>query len=109
MDLSLNVNGLTNTVEVNTPYNPTISVSENEKTSGDAFEGLYTASMNLFNETNEMQFEAKQQQIDFLTGKTDNMLGVIMAQERALSSLNFTVQVTNRMVEAYQKIMQIQI
>ncbi len=56
-----------------------------------------------------MQIEANQQQIDYLTGKTDNMLGVIMAQESALSSLNFTVQVTNKMVEVYKQIMQIQI
>ncbi len=73
------------------------------------FEGLYSASLNMFNDTNDMQKVANKEQIDYLTGKTDNMLGVVMAQERALSSLNFTVQVTNKMVDVYKQIMQIQI
>lgn len=84
-------------------------VNDTIKTSGDIFNTLYEASINLVEEVNEKQHASNQAQMDFLTGKTDNVLGVIMAQESALSSLNFTVQVTNRMVEVYKQIMQIQV
>ncbi len=87
--------------------NDAITTKNNETSA--VFDGLYSASINMFDEVNDMQKIANQEQIDYLTGKTDNMLGVIMAQERALSSLNFTVQVTNKMVDVYKQIMQIQI
>ncbi len=84
------------------------TIIKNNETSA-VFDGLYSASINMFNEVNDMQKVANQEQVDYLTGKTDNILGVIMAQESALSSLNFTVQVTNKMVDVYKQIMQIQI
>lgn len=113
MDSTYNVYGVVNDNTVisgtNADYLNAIQKVDSDESSKTLFDGLYTASLNMFNETNDKQIEANQQQIDYLTGKTDNMLGVIMAQESALSSLNFTVQVTNKMVEVYKQIMQIQI
>ncbi len=108
MDLTYNIYGVTNSsgATMAQAMTPT-KVENNDKVS--AFEGFYSASLDMFNEVNDAQLDANKQQIDFLTGKTDNVLGVIMAQESALSSLNFTVQVTNKMVEVYRQIMQIQI
>ncbi len=106
MDLSNNISGIIQPV-VDNPQNYMTKV-KNEPT-GAMFESFYTASMDMFNEVNDAQIEGNKQQMDYLTGKTDNILGVIMAQERALSSLNFTVQVTNKMVEVYKQIMQMQI
>jgi len=37
------------------------------------------------------------------------MLAVILAQEKAYTSLNFTVQVTSRIIDAYREIMRIQV
>jgi flagellar hook-basal body complex protein FliE len=34
---------------------------------------------------------------------------VLMAQDRAYSSLNFTVQVTNKIIESYREIIRMQI
>ncbi len=73
------------------------------------FDKIYQASIDVIEETNAYQKAAEQAQMEFVTGKTDNMLDVVMAQEKAMVSLNFTVQVTNKVLESYQKIMQIQV
>ncbi|MDL2248873.1 flagellar hook-basal body complex protein FliE [Tyzzerella sp. OttesenSCG-928-J15] len=47
--------------------------------------------------------------MDYITGKTDDMLAVVTAEQRAYTALNFTVQVTNKVVEAYKQIISMQI
>jgi flagellar hook-basal body complex protein FliE len=63
----------------------------------------------MLNETSAYQNAAESAQIDFAAGRTDDMLGVMLAQEKAFSTLNFTIQVTNKVVEAYREIMRIQL
>ncbi len=77
--------------------------------SGEAFDDIYKAAVNLYQETSDYQKNANQLQMDFVTGKTDDILAVTMAQEKALTTLNFTVQITNKVVDAYKQIMQIQV
>ena len=83
----------------------TQSVEANRNT----FEMFYNAAVNLINETNAHQRMADQLQIDFATGRTEDMLAVMMAQEKAHASLNFTLQVTSRIIESYREIMRMQI
>ena len=80
-----------------------------EKTSKSAFEGFFDAAVKLFDETSMLQIKDEQLQIDYATGKTDDMLAVILAQQKAYSALNFTVQITNKIIEAYREIMRISI
>lgn len=77
--------------------------------SGNAFGTFLDAATDMVTKTNDFQTEATKMQVDFAAGKTDDILGVTMAQEKALSTLNFTVQVTNKVVDAYREIMQIQL
>ncbi len=78
--------------------------------SGDyGFETFFDAAMGLYNETNIYQLDAEQAQIDYVTGKTDDIIALNMAQSRATSSLQFTTQVTNKVLNAYQEIMRMQI
>ncbi len=86
--------------------NNTKNVDKN-KTS--PFDDIYKAALNIFNETNDLQKQADAAQLDFITGKNDNMLTPILAQRKAYTSLNFTVQVTNKAIEAYREIMRIQL
>ena len=79
------------------------------KTDGSIFEDFYKAAIELYDDTNKLQHEADNLQMDYITGKTDNMLSVMMAQEKAYTSLNFTVQVTNKIIESYREIMRIQL
>ena len=75
----------------------------------DPFGKFFEEAIELFEKTNSMQKEVEQKQIDFITGKSDDMIGLSMAQSRASSSIQFTAQVTNKILNAYQEIMRISI
>ncbi len=79
------------------------------KTSGKIFEDFYNAAMDIVNETNGYQLNAIQIERDIVSGKSDDIISLTMAQQRAYSSLEFTVSVTNKIIEAYRQIMQIQL
>jgi len=69
------------------------------------FENFFDAALDLYNKTNEYQINAEKLQIDYVTGKTDDIIGLNMAQAKASASLQFTTQVTNKIISAYQEIM----
>ena len=73
------------------------------------FDDALSAAMAMFNRTNALQQQADVAQLDFISGRDDNFLTVILAQERAYSSMNFTVNVVSRAVQAYQEIMRMQV
>ena len=77
-----------------------------EKTS--SFGSVYKSYLEMFNQTNTLQLSAEKIQLDYAAGITD-MTAVVAAQEKALASLNFTVQVTNAMIDAYKEIMNMQV
>ncbi len=75
---------------------------------GDEFGAFFDVAMGLYNETNVYQLDAEQLQIDYVTGKTDDIIALNMAQNKATSALQFTTQVTNKVLTAYQEIMRMQ-
>ena len=83
------------------------AVSEIKGTS--PFSAFFNTALGLFNETNELQLKAEDLQLALATGQTDDILSVLQAQDRAYNSLNFTVQVTNKIIESYREIMRMQV
>jgi len=73
------------------------------------FEDIFNSYFNLINETSAYQTEAEKLQLDYATGRTDDMLAVTLAQNKAYATLTFTLQVTNKLIEAYREIMRMQI
>jgi len=71
------------------------------------FDSFFNAYMNMVSETNNYQIASDQAQLDYAAGRTDDMLAVMLSQEKATASLNFTIQVTNKIIEAYKEIMRI--
>ena len=79
-----------------------------EKSEGsNAFESVFQSYLDILNETSKTQINAEQLQIDYATNKTDDILAVTLAQQKASTSLNFAVQVTNKIISSYQEIMRI--
>jgi len=74
-----------------------------------AFDAFLQSAMDVVNESNMRIIESDIAQMEFATGQSNDMLTVVLAQERAGSALNFTVQVTNRIIEAYREIMRMQV
>ena len=81
----------------------------NETESVQSFDTVLSAFMDMVDSAGRMEVQAQHLQIEYALGNHDDMLAVILAQEMAYTSLHFTVQVTNRIIQAYQEIMRMQI
>lgn len=62
-----------------------------------------------FNQLNQLQLGADKSIQDMVLGKTDDIHSVMIALQKAQVSLQFAVQVRNKLVEAYQEIMRMQV
>lgn len=68
---------------------------------------FFEQAINLLDNTNKLQIDAQNKQLDFITGKSDDIIALTMANSRASSAIQFTSQVTNKILNAYQEIMRI--
>lgn len=73
-----------------------------------AFDSVLQSAMDLVNETSALTDNAKETALNFAMGKIDNVHEVTIAQQKALTSLQYTVAVKNAVMEAYKEIMQLQ-
>lgn len=85
----------------------TNKVSETQN--GDAFSDLLTSAMNMIQETNSLSNAANAEQMNFAMGYSDNTHDLAIAQQKAALSLQYTVAVKNKVLEAYKEIMNMQI
>lgn len=58
---------------------------------------------------NEMQVSADKMAQNLATGKTDNVADVMIAAEKADIALKVMVQVRNKIIDAYQEVMKMQV
>ncbi|NMA64938.1 MAG: flagellar hook-basal body complex protein FliE [Clostridiaceae bacterium] len=58
---------------------------------------------------NTLEQESIKMTEDFIAGKTDNIHSVMIASEKAAISLQFVMEVRNKVLEAYQEIMRMQV
>ena len=91
-------------------YNDTLSsltgISDED---GTDFSTILDSLMNAVGETNALQNQAEAAEIQFALGQSDNTHDLLVAQTKANVSLQYTVAVRDRLIEAYQQIMQMQI
>lgn len=86
---------------------PSISLPQNEEESS-VFSQMYQSAIQMLNETNTLNHAADQMSLDFAMGKIDNIHEVMIAQEKASIALQYTVQIKNAVLEAYNEIMRLQ-
>lgn len=60
---------------------------------------------NALSEVNNLQLESEQLNEAFAMGKNDNIHQVMIAAEKADMALQLTIQLRNKVLEAYQEIM----
>jgi len=61
------------------------------------------------NKVNNRQLESNQLTEDFALGKTDNIHQVMIAGEKAETSMKLTLAVQNKVIDAYKEIMRLQV
>ncbi len=65
--------------------------------------------MEALQNVNSLEQESSKITEDFIAGRTDNIHSVLIAGEKASVSLQFVLEVRNKVLEAYQEIMRMQV
>ncbi|WP_167956882.1 flagellar hook-basal body complex protein FliE [Anaerosporobacter faecicola] len=87
----------------------TTSTSAVTKTSkGTGFENLFQSALNMIDETNTLSNQAEEEAIKYSLGYSDSALDLMVAQTKANTSLQYTVAVRDKVLEAYKEIMNMQ-
>lgn len=81
-------------------------VIEDNKT---AFQDVLDSVMNQVKETDSLQKDAQEAELEYEMGYTDNVHDLAVAQQKANVALQYTVAIRDRLVSAYREIMQMQI
>ena len=90
-----------------TPAAP-FSFSPSQSTDSDSAGPSFGATLqSALGGVNSLQLHAGTMAQDFATGRTSDVHGVMIAAEQATLALQLTTQVRNKIVEAYQQVMQI--
>jgi len=88
--------------------NPTKILNQENKSQGEVISfGDYLQTA--LNSVNQLQLDSTQIGIDFAAGKTDNIHEVMIAGEKADIAMQLTMQIRNKVVDAYNEIMRMQI
>lgn len=99
--MSISINSLPNINPVPRNINSAGKTSEAKTSFSDVINDA-------INQVNNLQVESSQMTDDFLTGKSDNIHSVIIAGSKADLALQMTLQVRNKVMEAYKEIMNMQ-
>ena len=65
--------------------------------------------MEALNQTNQLQLESEKVSEDFAAGRIDDIHQVMIVAEKADIALQFTMQIRNKILDAYNEIMRMQI
>jgi flagellar hook-basal body complex protein FliE len=75
----------------------------------DSFDSVLTSAINMLTETNDLQNDAQSAKIQFALGEADNAHDMQIAEEKALTALQYTTAVRDKMLDAYKELMNMQI
>lgn len=74
----------------------------------DAFSIVLNNAINNIKQTNDLINNAREEEIKYSLGITDNIHQVMIAQSKASTALQFTVAIYNKAIEAYKQLMAMQ-
>ena len=74
-------------------------------TDDDSFSSVLSSAMNMVSETNDLQNNAQSEAIRFALGQSENTHDLSTAQTKALTAIQYTVAVRDKMIDAYKEIL----
>lgn len=89
-----------------------LTIQNDTKVNGDnlgAFESLLSSAVNMYKEADTYQKNAEQAEINFALGYSTSTHDLALAQQKANIALQYTVRVTNKAIEAYKELMNMQL
>lgn len=72
------------------------------------FEALLNSALGLIQETEDATNAAEQAELEYMLGLNDSVTDLLVAQQKANISIQYTVVIKNAVTQAYQEIMAIQ-
>lgn len=76
---------------------------------GAAFDNLLSSAINMYKEADGLQKAAEESEINFALGYSNNIHDLADIQFKASTTLQYTVKVTNKALEAYKELMNMQV
>lgn len=74
-----------------------------------AFDNLLNSAISMYQQTDDLQNAAETSEMNFALGYSTSTHDLAIAQQKANISLQYTVRVTNKALEAYKELMNMQI
>ena len=102
------VNAVQNNNIINELYN-NLSTSKITTDNGTAFDTLLNSAIQMYKDADSYQRAAEESEINFALGYSTNTHDLAVAQQKANISLQYTVRVTNKALEAYKELMNMKI
>ena len=75
----------------------------------ESFQSALDAAVGMLTETNDLENDATAAQMEFALGLADNPHDMQIAAKKALTALQYTTAVRDKLLEAYKEIMNMQI
>ena len=82
------------------------NINQTVEVEGKSFGDFFKESLN---EVNNLQLKSRDASIDLAAGKVNDISQVVIAGEKAGVALQLTMQIRNKVVEAYQEVMRMQV
>lgn len=76
---------------------------------GSSFGAIFDGAFNMLNETQALENYAEEMEIQFALGDATNAHDLGIAQQKANIALSYTVAVRDKLLEAYNQIMNMQV
>lgn len=74
----------------------------------ETFDQVFQSISSMIQETNQLSNQAKEEEIKYALGFSENTHDLQVAQAKANTSLQYTVSIKNKILEAYKEIMNLQ-
>ncbi len=75
----------------------------------EAFSTLLSSAISMYDEANMYQRKAEEAEVNFALGYSNNTHDLALAQQKANIAIQYTVKVTNKVLDAYKELMQMQL
>lgn len=86
---------------------PSQQITDNKKDQTDT--GFGDIFKNALNEVNDLQQQSQEMKTKLITGDVEDLSQVTVAAEKADLSFRLTMEIRNKVIEAYQEIMRMQV
>ena len=100
---------ITSLTGITSDYINTVATEDQLVATDDSFQSVWDAAVNMLNETNDLENDATAAEMEFALGLADNPHDMQIAAKKALTALQYTTAVRDKMLEAYKEIMNMQI